>query len=224
MHGSAVLGGFNIDRSDVDLLVVVRDALSKEARQIIIERVSEASLPCPATSLELAVVRFAPTQNPTAKPEVELLIQNQIVAPEYVRAVAALVLIFAVCRAYGQPLGPGLPAEQVFAALPTPLILTQMSAELRDATHGRGETAAYRVLNACRAWHYVETGDFISKIAGGGWALTRGTDHAAVIEAALAYQQHTGSGPSADADLEQAEILDAVVIEKINEALKQFPS
>ncbi|QFY10183.1 hypothetical protein GBF35_29280 [Nonomuraea phyllanthi] len=45
LHGSAVLGGFNPQRSDVDLLVVCQDPMTAEQRSAVAERLSADRLP-----------------------------------------------------------------------------------------------------------------------------------------------------------------------------------
>ncbi|MDP9868680.1 MULTISPECIES: nucleotidyltransferase domain-containing protein [Streptosporangium] len=62
LHGSAVLGGFDPRRSDVDLLVVCQDPMTAEQRSAVAERLSDDRLPCPAQGLELSVVTLATTQ------------------------------------------------------------------------------------------------------------------------------------------------------------------
>jgi streptomycin 3"-adenylyltransferase len=224
LHGSSVLGGFNPDRNDIDVLVVVAEELARELRQRLIDQLLGDSLPCPATSLELAVVRLASIQHPTAEPEFELLIQNGKVAPERVKAVGPLILVFAECRMHGELIGTGPPAMSTIAEVPAQLVLREMRAQVSDKTRRPGEAVTYRVLNACRAWRYVETGEFSSKIGGGRWAQTRSPDHAAMIETALTYQEHRGAAPIDDADPHLSDLFSDLVTEKIDEALNQLPS
>lgn len=82
-----------------------------------------------------------------------------------------LVLHFAVCRAAGRLLGPGLPAAGVFGPVADDLVRAQLSTELRwGAEHAPGE---YAILNGCRAWRFAADGALVSKIDGGQWALGR---------------------------------------------------
>ena len=55
-HGSLLLGGYLPARSDIDVLVLVEDALSPDEQADLASRLSEDSLPCPAVGLELSVV------------------------------------------------------------------------------------------------------------------------------------------------------------------------
>lgn len=56
LHGSAVLGGFDVSRSDVDVLVVCDEPMTAVQQQAAAEALSERRLPCPGQGLELSVV------------------------------------------------------------------------------------------------------------------------------------------------------------------------
>ena len=205
LHGSAVLGGFDARRSDVDILVVSEGAMTAGQQAAAAEALSEERLPCPAAGLELSVVTLAAARHPVARPAFELHLTTE---PEDRKVVDGhghggdpdLVLHFAVCRAAGRRLGPGRPADQVFAPVPGELVRAQLAAELRWAIglrwaielRGGAELypGEYAVLNACRAWRYAVDGTLVSKIDGGEWALSRvpGPDRE-LISTALARQR-----------------------------------
>jgi hypothetical protein len=194
LHGSAVLGGFDARRSDVDVLVVRDGPMTAAEQAATAEALSEQCLPCPAHGLELSIVTLQAARHPAAEPAFELHLTT---APEDTKIVDGhqrggdpdLVLHFAVCRKAGRLLGPGLPAAEVFAPVPDDLVLAQIAAELRwGAGHAPGE---YAVLNACRAWRFAaDHHAIVSKIDGGQWALDRvhGSDRE-LIKTALDRQQ-----------------------------------
>ena len=164
LHGSAVLGGFDARRSDVDVLVVCDGPLS------------EQRLPCPGRGLELSIVTLQVARHPVAEPAFELHLTT---APQDTRVIDGhqrggdpdLVLHFAVCRRSGRLIGPGLPAAEVLGPVADDLVLAQLATELRwGAEHAPGE---YAVLNACRAWRFAVDGALVSKVDGGQWALGR---------------------------------------------------
>lgn len=201
LHGSAVLGGFDARRSDIDVLAVSERPMTSAQQSAVVEALSEARLPCPAHGLELTVVTLGAARHPTAEPAFELHLTT---APGDSRAVDGhchggdpdLVLHFAVCRSAGRLLGAGLPAAEVFAKLPDELVLAQLANELRwGAAQAPGE---YAVLNACRAWRFAADRALVSKVDGGRWALARvtGADRE-LICAALDRQQ---CGPAAELD------------------------
>lgn len=201
LHGSAVLGGFDARRSDVDVLVVGDGPMTSAQQSAAAETLSEQRLPCPGRGLELSVVTLQVAQHPVAEPAFELHLTT---APEDTRAIDGhqcggdpdLVLHFAVCRKGGRLIGPGLPAAGVFGPVADDLVLAQLGTELRwGAEHAPGE---YAVLNACRAWRFAVDGALVSKIDGGQWALgrTHGPDRE-LVEIALDKQR---SIPAAELD------------------------
>ncbi len=201
LHGSGVLGGFDARRSDLDVLAVCERPMTVAEQSAVAVSLSEQRLPCPASGLELSIVTRQVAANPTAAPAFELHLTT---APDDAKAVdghqrngdSDLVLHFAVARAAGHLLGPGLPAAEVFAPVPDNLIVGQLAAELLWASeHASGE---YAVLNACRAWRFAVDGTLVSKIDGGRWALKRAEEaDRGLIRAALDRQR---SGHSAELD------------------------
>jgi Domain of unknown function (DUF4111) len=206
LHGSAVLGGFDARRSDIDILAVTEGAMTAAQQSAAAgalsgaagEAVGEERRAGPARGLELSVVTLHAARHPEARPAFELHLTT---GPEDRKVVDGhlrdgdpdLVLHFAVCRAAGRLLGPGRPADQVFAPVPGELVRAQLEAELRwAAEQSPGE---YAVLNACRAWRYAADGTLVSKIDGGEWALSRvpGPDRE-LIAAALARQRGQPAG------------------------------
>jgi hypothetical protein len=176
LHGSAVLGGFDARRSDIDILAVCDDPMTPAQQSAAAEALSSQRLPCPARGLELSIVTLQAARHPTAEPAFELHLTT---APDDIKIVygqgrsgdADLVLHFAVCRGAGRLLGPGLPAAEVFGPVADDLILAQLAGELRwGAEHAPGE---YAILNACRAWRFAADGALVSKADGGRWALDR---------------------------------------------------
>ena len=193
-HGSLLVGGYLPSRSDVDVVVVVEDALSAGEQADVAARLQEECLPCPAVGLELSVVTRASAAAPTARPAFEL---HMTTAPEDRKVVDGhghpgeldLVLHYAVLHRVD---------PDVFAEVPRPLVLRQLADELTwAAEHNPSE---YAVLNACRAWRYAVDGSLVSKVDGGRWAEARlsGAD-LTLVRAALAHQQ---GDPSTDLDAE----------------------
>ncbi|MFI0417983.1 aminoglycoside adenylyltransferase domain-containing protein [Spongiactinospora sp. 9N601] len=176
LHGSAVLGGFDARRSDVDILVVSEGSMTAAERSAAAEALRDERLPCPAHGLELSIVTLPVARNPTACLAFELHVTT---APDDSKVVDGhghegdpdLVLGFAVCRQAGRLFGPGRPASEVFGPVADDLVLAQLAHELRWGTeHALGE---YAVLNACRAWRFTVDRVLVSKLDGGLWALGR---------------------------------------------------
>jgi streptomycin 3"-adenylyltransferase len=130
-----------------------------------------------------------------------------------------LLLHFAVCRRAGVAVAGPDPVE-VFAEPPRAWLLERAASELRWAVrHG---DFAYRVLNACRAWRYLEDDALGSKVEGGRWARLRlvGTGlpgAGALVDAAVAAQLGLAPMPAAPADLAAADQFVASVLDRFAE-------
>src|SRR5580692_1539975 len=76
LHGSAVLGGFNPKRSDLDVLVVVSGTLTPGQKLKLGTDLSSQTLPVPAETLEMSVITLGTAQVPTNQPAYELHINT----------------------------------------------------------------------------------------------------------------------------------------------------
>ncbi|MGP4101917.1 aminoglycoside adenylyltransferase domain-containing protein [Nonomuraea sp. KM90] len=176
LHGSAVLGGFDARRSDIDVIVVCERPMTADEQAAAAERLRGDRLPCPAQGLELSVVTLPVARHPTAQPPFELHVttaadDTKVVDGHGHEGDPDLVLHFAVCRRAGRLVGPGRSPAEVFAPVAHDLVVAQLVSELRwAAERAPGE---YAVLNACRAWRFAAEGTLVSKIDGGQWALHR---------------------------------------------------
>jgi hypothetical protein len=205
LHGSAVLGGFNPDRSDADVLVVVRHGLSAQDRDQLAAQLNSEALPVPAAALEMSVVTLASARRPSADPSYEMHVNTLRgrLADGRGRIDPDLLLPFAIVRQSGRLLGSGPPPEEVFAPLPRWRVLTAMAAELEDALSADEAAPEYILLNACRNLAYLEEGRLYSKVGGGRWVLVHAPDiDPQLVTAALRRQD--GSDPDAAVDASAA--------------------
>jgi Domain of unknown function (DUF4111) len=178
LHGSAVLGGFARQRSDLDLLVVAAGPLDARAKGRLAAELSPEAMPCPAErGLELSVVTLAAALAPAAEPRFGLHLASagpggpaRVVDGRDRPGDPDLLLHFAVCREHGRPLS-GPPPPEVFAPVRRAWLLRGMERELAWAREHA--PAEYQVLNACRAWRFAEENVLCSKLDGGRWARDR---------------------------------------------------
>ena len=228
LHGSAVLGGWSAEASDVDLLAVVAWPFGQRAKRVISARLNHPSLVCPsAGGLELGMVTAAVAGDPPRRPPFELQLTTGPSPRTRLGGAAAtdpaLLLHFAVCRRSGLAVSGPDPVE-VFAEPPRDWLLEQAAATLRRA--GRQGSFAHRVLAGCRAWRYLEDDVLGSKADAGRWARLRlaepvGPDLAgvvALVDAALAAEQRQAPSPDAPADLAGADRLVSAVLRRFREA------
>jgi Domain of unknown function (DUF4111) len=201
LHGSAVLGGFNPERSDADVLVVVHHRLSAQDRDQLAAQLNSEALPVPAQTLEMSVVTLDSARHPSAAPSYEMHVNTLRgrFADGRGRTDPDLLLHFPIVRQSGRLLGSGPPPEEVFAPLPRSLVLAAMAAELESALSSDEAAPEYVLLNACRNLAYLEEGRFSSKIDGGRWVLGHAPDiDPQLVTAALRRQD--GSDPDAAVD------------------------
>jgi aminoglycoside adenylyltransferase-like protein len=220
LHGSAALGGWSAERSDVDLLGVVARRLGRRAKQVVAARLLHPALACPAErGLELSLVTASVAAAPPRRPPFELHVNTGLEGVKHDLGGPAavdpdLLLYFAVCRRSGVAVAAAPPGE-VFAEPPRAWLLEQAVEELRWALLNGG--FAYRVLTACRAWRLLEDDVLCSKLDGGEWAR-RGVADPALVDAALAAQRGLAPTPDAAADLAAADRFVAAVLDRFPEA------
>jgi Domain of unknown function (DUF4111) len=228
LHGSGALGDWSAVRSDVDLLGVVARPLARRAKRVISARLHHPSLTCPAPAgLDLSLVTAAVAADPPRRPPFELHLATGPSPQMHLGGPSAadpdLLLHFAVCRRAGVAVAGPDPAE-VFTEPPRAWLLEQAAAELRWAVrHG---SLPYRVLNACRAWCYLEDDVLSSKVEAGRWARLRlaaspeqaPPGAAALVDAAVAAQLGHAPVPAAPADLAAASRFLTAVLERFEES------
>jgi Domain of unknown function (DUF4111)/Nucleotidyltransferase domain len=212
LHGSAVLGGWLPERSDVDVLFVTEDDVSRQEVTAVAAVLAAAEADCPGQGLECSVVTVGQAGTPQ-EPWPFLLHAARDPGGTRTRIVDGgerpgdpdLLMHYTVCRAAGWPVRGPAPAELI-GSVPRPVILGYLAGELHwGIEHG---SEAYAVLNACRAQVFLADGRIVSKVAGGSIALARGLGPRTVVRRALDQQQ--GRVPPRDPGRDAAEFVLAV--------------
>jgi hypothetical protein len=196
LHGSAVLGGYNPARSDLDVLVVVRGPLSEDDKQNVGELLLSDAAAVPADTLELSVITLSTAQNVTGSPKYELHVntRDRRWADGWGRSDPDLILHLPIVRQSGRILGRGPHAVDVVSPVNRVLVLREMCRELLEAALGPFVAPEYFVLNACRNRAYLREGRFFSKVEGGRWVLEHETDvDPRIVAAAIRRQDGSDS-------------------------------
>lgn len=191
LHGSAALGGWVAQRSDVDVLLVADDGIGEESVLAVGELLAEADAGCPGAGLEFSLVTVDQAARP--RPPHAFLLHGgkelggmRLVYGTEVSGDPDLIMHYVVCRAVGITLY-GAPAGELIGPVARGAVLRYLAEELDwGLEHG---TESYVVLNACRGLEYLDGGRVVSKIAGGEAALRRGTGPAELIRQALDQQR-----------------------------------
>jgi hypothetical protein len=177
LHGSLVLGSYTPDRSDIDLLVVVKRRLGDDVLAALEGLVVGRQAIAPS-GVDFRVVTRAVAGSPTRSPAMELYVGLRTQeAPEIETRVAGepdLVVEFSMVRAGGRSLVGdeprsvvgGVPDEWVVAYGDE--IIARWQGLTDDAEH-----AELMVLTTCRVWRFAIEGVYCSKAEAGQWALAR---------------------------------------------------
>ncbi len=195
LHGSAVLGGFRWDHSDLDILALSRVALSDRQFRPVARAL--AALPYPANGLEFSLMtagEASAPEFPAPRFQLHMTTDGRAHVGKMVdgRARAGdpdLVLHLTVCRAHGLAI-VGPPPRATLAAVPDEAIRAAMRNEIGWArAHASLE---YLVLTSARAWLFAETRRLASKVEAGEWAAEHYSEPL-VLDAALARQHGTNA-------------------------------
>jgi len=191
-HGSAVLGGWVAERSDVDMLFVVADDVTDVAVAGAADLLTRPA-DCPGRGLECSMVTVSQAARP-APPWPFVLHagsdhfgQGPVLARGDAQAGDAdLLMHYAVSRAAGIALA-GPPPAAIIGPVGREPILAYLAGELAWGLANAPE--CYAVLNACRGLVFLDEDRIVSKVAGGHAILGRCSGPAGLIRRALDQQQ-----------------------------------
>jgi predicted nucleotidyltransferase len=162
--GSVARGAYEHGRSDLDVYAVVDTALSAAEKEQLVERVEE--LQCPARALELVIYSIAEAASQSPRFELNLNLGKEEVAgaeesPHW------FVLDRAIAENHAVPL-VGPPWSEVFARVGREDVFEaiEQSLDWQESFDPLGRSA---LLNACRAWKWLEEGDWVSKPEAADW-------------------------------------------------------
>jgi streptomycin 3"-adenylyltransferase len=185
VHGSLALGDFAAGQSDVDLVAVCERPLSGAEKGAVAARLVELA---EVGALEFHLV----TRDAVAAGGEALPFELHVAGRRAVDGAGHggdpdLVMHYAVLRAHGVAVGAAPPAAELFPRFGREELLRAFAGELRWAL--AEASPAYQVLNACRAWRFLEEDVLCSKTSGAEWALRRGDGDREVVEAALRHRR-----------------------------------
>lgn len=180
LHGSAAMGCFNPQKSDLDLILVVNRSPSPEAKLAFMENTVILNEDAPKKGLELSIVKSqfcSPFVYPTpfelhfSPAHLDRYRKNP---KEYVRTMHGadkdLAAHFMIISRYGIPLfGPSVP--QVFGPVPRAAYVDSILLDVENAHEDILDAPVYTSLNLCRVLAYLREDLILSKKAGGEWGL-----------------------------------------------------
>ena len=216
LHGSLAFGSFNPVRSDIDLLVVTARGMELEEKRRVVELLLHTSLtPQPIEISFLVEPAIYAFQHPLPfdlhysedwresfhqqLSNDEWLHWNDFTRRDHDLAAHVTVTLARGVYLYGKPIREALPAvAQEF-------YIESIVRDFEDALQNIARMPVYFVLNSCRIYAYLRSGDILSKDEGASWALRNlSATYSGLIEQAQENYRSDGSErPFNSSDLDQ---------------------
>ena len=226
LHGSSVMGCFNPEKSDIDLIIVVDDKMSDITKKAYMDMVVKLNSYAPAKGIEMSIVRKEvcdPFVYPTPfelhfsamhlkwykdNPEDYILKMNGTDKD--------LAAHFTIIGKRGKCLF-GLPIEDVFAVVPKADYLDSIWNDIVEAPEEITGNTMYLTLNLARVLAFAKDGLVLSKKEGGEWGLKNvPEEYHSLIEDALS---EYGSSVVPQYDMELAVEYAEYMIQSIKEMI-----
>ena len=182
LHGSLVMGCFNPQKSDIDLIIVVDRPLTDPVKRAFIEMTVEHNALGPAKGIEMSIVLREVCKPFVYPTPYELhfsaghLEWFEEAPDEYIREMNGtdkdLAAHFTIINKRGKCLY-GAPIEDVFAEVPSVDYMDSIWFDVEGAAEEITEYPMYLILNLARVLAYKQEGLVLSKKEGGDWALGR---------------------------------------------------
>ncbi len=182
LHGSMAMGCFNPEKSDIDLMVVVKDEPSDESKLSFMHELVRLNEEAPAKGIEMSIVTQAavkPFQYPTpfvlhfSPMHLDRFRQDAAAYVTGMRGVDPdLAAHCTVLRSRGIVLY-GAPVPELFGEVPKEAYLDSIRQDVAEAAEDILTDPLYITLNLCRVLAFAEKGLVLSKQEGGQWGLSR---------------------------------------------------
>ena len=181
LHGSAVMGCFNPAKSDLDLIVVVKEFMTDADKRFFMDMVVELNNKDLAKKgIEMSIVRQSVCK-PFAYPtpfELHFSIAHldwyKKDPEDYISKMKGedkdLAAHFTIINHGGKCLC-GAPIKEVFGDIPIQDYIDSIWNDIADAENEITDNPMYIILNLARVLAYLQDGLVLSKKEGGEWAL-----------------------------------------------------
>ena len=180
LQGSSVMGCFNPEKSDIDLIVVVDRPLNDAAKKEYMDMVVELNALSPAKGIEMSIVLrevCKPFLYPTPfelhfsaghlewyEKDPDDYISEMKGTDKDLAAHFTIINNRGICL-YGPPI------KEVFAEVPCSDYMDSIWFDVEEAVEEISEYPMYLTLNLARVLAYKEEGLVLSKKEGGEWAI-----------------------------------------------------
>ncbi|MDO4459018.1 MAG: DUF4111 domain-containing protein [Clostridia bacterium] len=230
LHGSAVMGCYNPDKSDIDLIVVVNETPSDEIKRSFMNMVIELNEIAPEKGIEMSVVKRGYCRNFLYPTPFELHFSPMHLnwykekPDDYIADMKGedkdLAAHFTLIRHRGQCLY-GIPIDEVFADVPSKYYLDSIWEDICEAENDIIDNPMYIILNLARVLAFVKEGSVLSKKEDGDWAVKNiPCNYHSLIESALSDYSGNKATYSKDMCVNYAEYM----LDEIKETGKIYES
>ncbi len=223
LHGSAVMGCYNPEKSDVDLIVVVNEKMDIAAKRAFMDMVVALNEKGPAKGIEMSVVTkevCKPFVYPTPF-DLHFSVMHRgwykDNPDDYIRKMNGedkdLAAHFTIIGKRGKCLC-GQAINDVFGEVPSQDYMDSIWDDICDAPESIAENTMYLVLNLARVLAYCKDSLVLSKKEGGEWGLDNIPDkYHGVISTAL---REYSDGEDVSYDIDPAKEYAKYMIEQIS--------
>ncbi|AIF42802.1 DNA polymerase [Virgibacillus sp. SK37] len=178
LHGSLAMGCYNPQKSDVDLLVVVKKQLTEDTKKKLIREILLLEEKYPSCRLEMSVILENEAKHPSYPTPFELHYskehkRNYEEDPNYScsNEFDPDLIAHMMMTHYRGKLLYGKEIQQTFSAINKEDYIAACLQDVKDSRWKIREDLVYYTLNLCRLLYFLGEGIIASKREGGEWAL-----------------------------------------------------
>lgn len=231
LHGSFVLGSYNPNVSDLDYIIVVKQALSSEKKKELMDLTVNQLIPlAPKKGLEFHILLLSETRK--AKPPIHFdFAFSQHHEQKYLRDPEAYITSMvgedkdlpshlAIVYEKGLALYGKL-IDEVFSPISPSDYWDAVLFDIESAREDIISEPTYVILNLCRSYAYKKTNQFLSKKDGGIWGLNELPEnyHGLIEQALLEYTSENKESGSTNAgsvfDKEECQRFSEYMLKKV---------
>lgn len=180
LHGSLAMGCFNPKKSDIDLMIVIKNNITDTQKLQFMNHVAELNKTAPEKGIELSIVKEEYCRKFLYPTPFELHFSNAHLQwfiddpADYIHKMNGtdkdLAAHFTIIKKYGVVLY-GEEINDVFADVPRKDYIDSIWYDVEGAGEDILEDPVYMILNLCRAAAFLKNDLILSKKQGGEWAL-----------------------------------------------------
>lgn len=181
VHGSIAFHCFHWANSDIDFVVVVKHALSKETKHQILDMLYHMHSIAPPKGLEMSIVQEKYCRNFVYPTPYELHYSNQwqslylkdsdILCNDEPKTDPDLAAHFTIIKELGIELC-GESIDQLFSPVPTENYIQSLLFDVEDSRQNVAQSPTYVILNLCRVLAYLKHKLILSKEDASKWGIS----------------------------------------------------